>query len=150
MTTSLKPAPRFSVKGINDDQSSCECCGRTGLKRVVWIEDLETGKLSHFGVVCATAPAKAFGITTEIRKAVREHDKALAEAAHADRMAVFARDSAEKCERRKALYEERGGSYREFTFPNGRKSMITADTPLWEAAHVEVFGKPKTVRNPLH
>lgn len=31
----------FKVLGVNDDTDNCECCGRTGLKRVVWLERLD-------------------------------------------------------------------------------------------------------------
>lgn len=27
----------YRIKGINSDTDTCECCGRTGLKRVVWL-----------------------------------------------------------------------------------------------------------------
>jgi hypothetical protein len=33
---------RVKVLGVNDDRSSCQCCGREGLKRVVWLEIEET------------------------------------------------------------------------------------------------------------
>lgn len=65
---------RFKVKGVNDDKDTCECCGKAGLKRVVWIEDTETLEVRHFGTTCATNPAKAFGLKREIGKAVREFD----------------------------------------------------------------------------
>lgn len=59
----------YKVLGVNDDRDFCECCGRTGLKKVVWIENTETGKVQHFGVVCASNPAKAFGLNSEIKRA---------------------------------------------------------------------------------
>ncbi len=62
---------RFKVLGVNDEAEDCECCGKTGLKRVVWIEDTETLKIQHFGTTCAESPAKAFGLKKEIKKAVR-------------------------------------------------------------------------------
>ena len=71
---------RFKVKGINDEQDACMCCGKTGLKRVVWIEDTETSEVWHFGTSCAENPTKAFGVKSEIRKAVREFDKVQARA----------------------------------------------------------------------
>ena len=61
---------RFKVLGVNDDRDFCECCGRENLKKVVWIEDAETGKIQHFGVVCADNPAKAFGLKREIKNAI--------------------------------------------------------------------------------
>lgn len=66
-TTAEKPA--FKVLGVNDDSDFCECCGKQGLKKVVWIEETVTGKLSHFGVICAANPAKAFGLGKEIKAA---------------------------------------------------------------------------------
>jgi len=52
----------FKIKGVNDDRNFCECCGKDNLKSVVWIENLETGELKHFGSTCALSPLKAFGI----------------------------------------------------------------------------------------
>lgn len=61
------PALRFKVMGVNDDADDCACCGRTGLKRVVWIQDLETSEIRHYGTTCAANPAKAFGLGKEIK-----------------------------------------------------------------------------------
>lgn len=65
---------RFKVLGVNDDKDFCECCGKQGLKKVVWIEDSETGKIQHFGVVCATKPAKAFNLGAEIKEGVATYE----------------------------------------------------------------------------
>lgn len=65
-------ADRFKILGVNDDRDSCECCGRTGLKRVVWIEDTETGTIRHFGTTCATKPEKGFD-TKAIKRAIRDY-----------------------------------------------------------------------------
>ena len=62
---------RFKILGINDDKSTCSCCGKQGLKKVVWIEDTETGSLDHFGVICALKPSKCFGLT---KADFREHE----------------------------------------------------------------------------
>lgn len=64
-------ATRFQVRGINDDKSFCECCGKSGLQRVVWIEDMETGEIKHFGTVCALKPAKGFDCSEEIKSAIK-------------------------------------------------------------------------------
>jgi len=41
------------ILGINDDVSTCQCCGKTGLKRVVWL-DLEDGSDPvAYGTSCA-------------------------------------------------------------------------------------------------
>jgi hypothetical protein len=62
---------RFQVRGINDDKSFCECCGKNGLQRVVWIEDTETGEIKHFGTSCAMKPAKGFDCVAEIKSAIK-------------------------------------------------------------------------------
>jgi hypothetical protein len=62
---------RFNFLGINDDKSFCECCGRQGLKQVVWVEDTETGEIKHFGTTCANQPAKGFNIKKEIAAELR-------------------------------------------------------------------------------
>lgn len=68
---------RFVIKGINDDQGSCSCCGKTGLKRVVWIQDNDSGDINHFGTTCALNPAKCFGITkADVNAALRAFDAA--------------------------------------------------------------------------
>ena len=76
---------RFKVLGVNDEQTECCCCGKTGLKRVVWIEDTEAGDIRHFGTSCAESPSKSFGLKSEIQKAVRTFDAALLRRVRADR-----------------------------------------------------------------
>lgn len=61
---------RFEVVGVNDERDFCECCGKAGLKRVVWIRDTESGDVMHFGTSCATSPAKGFNLDTEVKKAI--------------------------------------------------------------------------------
>lgn len=65
---------RFQVIGVNDDKDFCECCGRSGLKRVVWIQDEESGEIKHFGTTCATSPKHGFGVDTEVKVAVKRAD----------------------------------------------------------------------------
>ena len=58
------------ILGINDDRDFCQCCGKTGLSRVVWIENDETGEIRHFGTTCATKNEPAlFG---QIKEAVKQ------------------------------------------------------------------------------
>lgn len=61
---------RFRVAGVSDAQNFCMCCGRTGLARVVFVEDTSTGEVKHFGTTCALAPAKGFALDREVAKAV--------------------------------------------------------------------------------
>ena len=44
---------RYRFLGINDEQSVCSCCGKKGLKRVVWLLDLECDDVAHYGTTCA-------------------------------------------------------------------------------------------------
>ena len=62
---------RFIVKGINDDRSFCECCGKSNLQRVIWIEDTETNEIKLFGTSCAMKPAKGFDCIVEIKSAIK-------------------------------------------------------------------------------
>ena len=71
---------RFQIKGIDDTQDTCSCCGKTGLKRVVWIEDKQTGNIECFGTSCATNPEKCFGVSvSDINKAIRTYKSELAQ-----------------------------------------------------------------------
>jgi hypothetical protein len=67
----------FQIIGINDSKDFCECCGRKGLKRVVWILHVESGAEHHFGTTCAMSPSKGFGLDKEIKAAMREHDHSM-------------------------------------------------------------------------
>lgn len=44
---------RYRFLGINDEQDVCSCCGKKGLKRVVWLLDLECDDVAHYGTTCA-------------------------------------------------------------------------------------------------
>ena len=104
-------ASRFVVKGVNDEQNFCSCCGKSGLKRVVWIEDTETGVVSHFGTTCAESPAKAFGVTAEIRAAVRKFQSDAKKAVKAAEKAAAMAKTQEKLDRSRAAYEEARSTY---------------------------------------
>lgn len=43
----------WTVKAINDDQATCEICGKEDLKRVVWLENSETQEIIAAGTTCA-------------------------------------------------------------------------------------------------
>lgn len=54
---------RYRILGTNQDQDSCECCGKTGLKKVVWLSELDadgntTGKPLAVGCNCAAKLAR--------------------------------------------------------------------------------------------
>lgn len=67
-------ASRFQVVAVNDERDYCECCGKKGLKRVVWVLDTETDETKHFGTSCANAPAKGFDLKSEIKAAIAKFD----------------------------------------------------------------------------
>lgn len=71
-------ANRYKVLEVSDAVNFCQCCGKTNLKRVVFIEDTQTGDVQHFGTTCATQPAKGFGLDREVKAAIKAHDGALA------------------------------------------------------------------------
>ena len=86
---------RYKVISVNDDKDFCECCGRQGLMRVVWIEDTETQEIKHFGTTCAASPVIGFGADTEITSAIREFQD------HARAVLTYAH----------RLYRKAGGTY---------------------------------------
>jgi hypothetical protein len=71
------------ILGINDDRDFCQCCGKTGLRRVVWIENIETGTVRHFGTYCAGKNAPAlFGEIKAAKKADDNRDAQAWSTAH--------------------------------------------------------------------
>lgn len=114
---------RFLVRGINDDKSFCECCGKSGLQRVVWIEDMETGEVKHFGTSCAMKPAKGFDCLDEIKSAIK--------AAKDEEKAVWS----------SAMYRYRkvhGAQMISMTAELGYPASRVADTALWAQCIAEV------------
>lgn len=114
-------ANRFQVTGVNDRASHCECCGRNGLKVVVWIVDTETGEEKHFGTSCATAPAKGFDCVPEIKAAVRTAQQRIKAS-----WSVAAR-----------RYREAGGTYINGRDNDGAPIRTVADNALWEKFRAE-------------
>lgn len=108
---------RFQVTGINDKRDFCECCGKSGLQRVVWILDTETGDEKHFGTSCAAKPAKGFDCVAEIKAEVRRIDNSL--------KAAYARAG--------QAYRKAGGTYAPGFHPTKGYAISTVnDTALWE------------------
>ena len=60
----------YKIKAVNSDRDFCECCGKSGISRVVWVENTETGEVKHYGVVCAQNPEKGFDVK-EVRRAIK-------------------------------------------------------------------------------
>ena len=59
----------YQIKGINSDQETCDNCGKVNLKRVVWLESLNTdgngtGEVIAVGTTCAAKLTGFDGNTT--------------------------------------------------------------------------------------
>jgi hypothetical protein len=80
---------RIKVLGVNDDRDFCECCGKIGIKRVVWIT-IDDGEPKHYGTACA---AKIAGIDGKWS------------AKRADILASKLKEREERMRRREALRE---------------------------------------------
>ncbi|MGN6108088.1 MAG: hypothetical protein ACTHU0_23475 [Kofleriaceae bacterium] len=77
--------------GTTDDVTTCECCGRTNLKRTVAIS-IDDADPVHFGVTCA---AKALSTTAkEVKLGAKRADDAKATAERAARDAAWAAENA--------------------------------------------------------
>lgn len=61
MTNATRPS--FKIIGITDETTVCETCGKTNLKKVVVLENLDTGEIVRYGTDCA---AKAMGTKKSI------------------------------------------------------------------------------------
>ena len=84
---------RIEVLGINSDKHSCQCCGKSGLNRVVWLS-IDGGPAVHYGTACAAKAARISGSWTGSRAealvdrikmredGIREREAILARAQH--------------------------------------------------------------------
>lgn len=83
---------RFTIQGISDERDSCDCCGKSNLKRTVALADADDGgEVVFFGTTCA---ARAMKIpAAEVRKGARDVQRAK------DSAAAAARDAAARVER---------------------------------------------------
>lgn len=60
------------ILGTTDSVTTCDCCGKTNLKRTVVIDDPTAGGARYYGTTCA---AKAHAIeASEIRRAAKQAD----------------------------------------------------------------------------
>jgi hypothetical protein len=55
---------QYEVIGCNDEQTSCDHCGRQGLKRTVILRSLDDGEVVRFGSDCALRAAAVPGVRT--------------------------------------------------------------------------------------
>lgn len=86
---------RIKVLGINDDRDTCQCCGRAGLKRVVWLS-IDSGEPVHYGTSCAALTAGIRGNWTARRAEALAHEIAKREErlARRDRLRAMAQEMA--------------------------------------------------------
>lgn len=42
----------YKILAVNDDKDFCQCCGKQGLRRVVWV-DRDNTEILHLGTTCA-------------------------------------------------------------------------------------------------
>lgn len=125
METTEKPSKR--ILGVNDDRSDCCCCGKSDLKKVVWIENTLTGEILHFGEKCATKAAPAlFG---EIKDAKKDFDNELIRRKNE----AVSRRSKKFVAAKTALYKSKGGTYRK----SGFGGNIPCDSDLMQSCHDE-------------
>ena len=97
---------RYTVAGSTDERDSCDCCGKTGLKKTVVLSDADTGEFVFFGTTCA---AKATGwMSKDIRKAARTAD---AERRSQEQLERSRRASAELARWTEYLVGQTGGLY---------------------------------------
>lgn len=73
----------FAVLGANADETTCQCCGRQGLKLTVALAVLDdemnqTGEVVRYGTGCA-ATALRFGICKVTPKAIEKAAKLIEE-----------------------------------------------------------------------
>lgn len=77
---------KFTIQGITDEVDTCDCCGRTKLKRTVALLN-ENGSEVFFGTECAAQALKL--PATDVRKAARSAQAARDAAASKARRAAF-------------------------------------------------------------
>lgn len=66
----------YRIKGINNDVETCECCGKTGLKRVVWLvsvtQDGEESEATPYGTTCAAKRLGVKGTKSQVENKIDE------------------------------------------------------------------------------
>lgn len=68
---------KFKVLGVNSEKDFCQCCGKRGLMRVVWIQDVDTGEIMHYGTICVLSINKEFRLSAQhqIKSAIKADNK---------------------------------------------------------------------------
>ena len=105
MTTTPCPSPlprEFTVLGITDDHDTCDCCGRTNLKRTVALRD-SGGEVGFYGTTCAALLLRREA--KDVRREAREAQDRIEEATRAEKQ----RASQAELERWTAFLRQRSG-----------------------------------------
>lgn len=87
MTSTRTPA-RYTVAGITDERDACDCCGKSGLKRVVVLLDLDSSEFVFFGTTCASRNTGDQDIAKTARQRGKPGSPAMVRIEHLDRQAV--------------------------------------------------------------
>lgn len=79
---------KYAYKGTNNDQESCDVCGRVDLKKVMWLAELDAdgNELGHIIATGTTCGAKLLGYS---QKAFTKAIKTAAETLQQKRRAAY-------------------------------------------------------------
>lgn len=72
----------FRYLGITDESDSCDCCGKTGLKRVVGLEHIDSGEVVRYGTSCAARALGTRYADRELKAAAKAANVTLARIAY--------------------------------------------------------------------
>lgn len=72
---------RYTYLGTSDEVTTCDCCGKSDLKKTVAISDDERGETLYFGTTCAARALKVQ--VADVRKGTAAADRAKEEAKRA-------------------------------------------------------------------
>jgi hypothetical protein len=71
---------KYAYKGTNSDKESCDVCGRTGLKKVIWLAELDVdgNELGHVIAAGTTCGATLLGYSQKnFTKAIKSANQIL-------------------------------------------------------------------------
>jgi len=67
----ITTASKYMIKGLNDSETTCACCGRNDLKRVVWLTAIDADgnetTVEAYGTTCAARLLSPKGQSSEAR-----------------------------------------------------------------------------------
>lgn len=85
--SSVPTFSRYTYLGTSDEVTTCDCCGKSDLKRTVAIMDDERGESLYFGTTCAARALKVQ--VAEVKRGTAAADRAREEAARVAREAAY-------------------------------------------------------------